>query len=170
MSIKAGFFFWVRSSVLASAFLACIERARADHLVIMKDGFTLSGTIKREMTNVVEPGVYMQIPKLNGFYWVDDGARRMIFGHKQVQEALQTDVKLDADLRFDSPFTRMDHWRLPAGLYGLVTAFDSGWNRIFTIEGTQRGRVVVDQHLSVMTPHYVRVDANQYNWSPHYLT
>src|SRR5438477_12138838 len=57
-------------------------------LVIFKDGFTLQGKIKRESTNFVDSasGVQMKVPKLNGFFMVDDEARRIVFSVRQVQE------------------------------------------------------------------------------------
>ena len=53
--------------------------------------------------------------------------------------------------------------------FGVVTQFDDNWDRTFTLEGTPQGRFSIRQHLSLMTPHYARVDSRRHNWSPHYL-
>src|SRR5262249_29494688 len=60
-------------------------------------------------------------------------------------------------------------FKVPAGRYDRVTPFDDKWDRTFTLE-TGKGKVQVPQHLSLLTPHFARVDARRYNWSPHYLT
>jgi predicted esterase len=170
MRTHTGVTFCVIIVGLLVSLLAYFDGARADHVAILKDGFTLSGTIKREMTSVSEPGLYMQIPKLNGFYMVDDGARRIVFSPKQVLQATQTEATVDADLRFERKFVRLDNFKLPAGLYGEATRFDEKWDRVFTIETPPSGRVRVPQHLSLLSPYYARVDARRYNWSPHFLT
>src|SRR2546425_5807451 len=71
---------WVVLPLLgALLILATFTQGRAD-VVIFKDGFTLQGKIKREMTNFVDPGSGQQLSmaKLNGFFMIDDEARRVI--------------------------------------------------------------------------------------------
>src|SRR5437870_10611886 len=68
-------------------------------LVIFNDGFTLKGKIKRETTNFIDPasGVQMKVPKLNGFFMVDDEARRIVFSVRQVQEVPDQESTRAAD-------------------------------------------------------------------------
>ena len=164
-----GFLFCAEVLLPAALLLAFTNDACTQQMVILKDGFTLSGKVKREMSAVAGPGVYMQIPKLGGFFMVDDGARRIAFSHKQVQEVIATEADNDAELRLERRIGRIDNFRVPPGRYGQVTPFDEKWDRNFTLEGTP-GRVKIPQHLSLFTPHYARVDSRRYNWSPHYLT
>src|SRR6516225_4717670 len=70
----------------AIAALAPLDVAHAD-LVYLPDGFTLQGRVRRESTTITDPsGQIIPMAKLNGFYLVDDGARRVVFPGSQVQD------------------------------------------------------------------------------------
>jgi predicted esterase len=171
MTLRLRFAFLKKSAIPASLVLVCLPliHAAERHIVIMKDGFTLSGTIKQDTERVIEGDLFMNIPKLGGFFWVDDGARRIVFGHKQAQEAERAEADPDADLRFTTSVTNLDHFKLPAGRPQMPPPFDAKWNRTMTLKVAD-GRVRIPQRLTLLTPHYARVESKQYNWNPHYLT
>src|SRR5438445_6498536 len=88
------------------------------HVIIMKDGFTLKGTIKEEKEILAEGGYFGLVGKLNGFKMLDDGPRRMVFSHKQVQDVVDKDVDQgSADLRFNRPIVQIKSYNLPPEQY-----------------------------------------------------
>src|SRR5947209_15651196 len=88
------------------------------HVIIMKDGFTLKGTIKEEKEILAEGGFIGLVGKLNGFKMVDDGPRRMVFSHKQVQDVVDKDVDQGGPtLRFTRPTTAIPTSLRPPGHY-----------------------------------------------------
>jgi predicted esterase len=144
--------------------------ARA-HVVILKDGFTLQGHVVRETTVISDPrsGSVFEMAKPAGFFMIDDEARRIIFSHRQVRDALDKDPARDAGLvRIERGIVRIDHWRLPLSQTLAVSPWNAKWDRVVTVQ-TDGGRVGIDQHLSILTPYFLRIDARRYNWSPHYL-
>src|SRR5438132_979542 len=164
--------FFFLAALLAGALILIGWGGAGAHIVIMKDGFTLKGTIKEEKEILAEGGVILPIGKLGGFRMVDDGARRMIFSHKQAQDVLDKEVdEANADLRFTWPFTRLDRFQLPPGRYDGYTPWDPNWNRTARIK-TPRSRTPLEipQHMTTLTPHYAFVQARRYNWAPHFLT
>src|SRR5262249_49636317 len=91
---------------IVQVFLLCLAAVcllpspgRAD-LVIFKDGFLLSGKIKQDKEIFVDPltKAWFPVARLNGFYMVDDGARRVIFSESQVADATRQDVNQAADV------------------------------------------------------------------------
>jgi acetyl esterase/lipase len=146
--------------------LAC-----ADDLVIFRDGFAIRGKIKQEMTNLYEGGSVVPIPK-NAIFKVDDGARLMLFSSKQVGDKPERKPPpAGADpLTFERKMIRLDNWKMPPGVYAGITPWDAKWDRIIKYDSATRGKIQIKQHLSILTPHYVRIDARQYSWDPCYLT
>jgi pimeloyl-ACP methyl ester carboxylesterase len=146
------------------------EIGRAD-VVIFKDGYTLQGKIKRETTYFVDPAsnVQMNVPKLNGFFMVDDEARRIYFSQRQIQDVPDREPPRAADIRLQSPIVRRPFLKVPPWQIVAVTDWDKKWNRVLTINAPG-GRRRVQQHLSLLTPKVVRIDARDYNWTIYYLT
>src|SRR5437867_15191 len=104
--------------------------SRAD-LVIFKDGYTLQGKIKRETTYFVDPAssVVMNLPKLNGFFMVDDEARRSYFSVRQVQEVPDQNTPAEADaIRLQSPMVPQFSWKVPPWQVVAVTNWDKKWD------------------------------------------
>jgi hypothetical protein len=150
--------------------LALGVSSRAEDLVIFKDGFVLRGTIKQDMTHVYEGGAVIPVRKGAGFK-VDDGARAVVFGGKQVSNSERKPAPAGADpLTFEEKILRLDKFQLPPGLYAGMTPWDAKWDRILKLDSPVQGKVSIRQHLSILTPHYARIDARRYAWSPCYLT
>src|SRR5262249_25495672 len=62
-----------------------------------------------------------------------------------------------------------------APIYPLVeildaSPWDARWERRFKVNSPFGRAEEVKQRLGLLTPHYARVDALQYNWSAYYLT
>jgi pimeloyl-ACP methyl ester carboxylesterase len=149
--------------------LAPATPSRGD-LIFLKDGFVLQGKIRREGKTVVEGGEAVWLPQ--GFFLIDDSARRIIFSHTQVQEVSDTPVPVEADIRtgrtivyppgtkplpFLRDFTETGEW-------------NGKWERDVKAK-TANGEFKVITHLTYLSPHYARVDSTRsYAWSGHYLT
>jgi pimeloyl-ACP methyl ester carboxylesterase len=154
------------------AFFLAAEVVRAD-LVILKDGFVLYGKVRQDKVFFADP-ISKQVfytAKLDGFYMVDDDARRVIFSAGQVADVTKQDFNQAADIiRFGkAPKFRggkpLDvFWHVKE-----VTAFDRSWHRNIQLETPTR-RFTVRQKLTELTPHHVRVDNYEYNWTECYLT
>src|SRR6266446_3292015 len=141
--------FFLLAFVLAAAvLLGCWDRANA-HIVIFKDGFTLKGTIKEEKEILAEGGFVGIANRLGGFRMVDDGARRMYFSHKQVQEVLDKDLEEGKrELHLGWPYTRLDRgFTLPAGRYDGITSWNAKWDRTARIKSPNKKTPwAIDQH------------------------
>src|SRR5262245_40648493 len=130
------------------------------HLVIMKDGYALYGTVKQQKDVIFdrEAGL-VEIAKLNGFFLVDDGCRRVIFSQHQVQEVEDKDLFRDSDVvRLARPHRNLDNFRVPGGSAFLgVTPFDDKWERDCKIEAPT-GKITIRQRITLLTPHLAVVE------------
>ncbi|MBY0523105.1 MAG: hypothetical protein K2R98_06885 [Gemmataceae bacterium] len=141
-------------------------------VVIFKDGYTVKGKIKREGETIFDPASGQSIPIAKGFFMVDDSARRTVFSMRQVQEVLEQDVDNSPDLVvLQQPFVRMNNLRLDSvGEIQEVGPFDVRWDRDFKFFANPGGVTVSRQKMTVLTPHYARVDAGKHRWAMMYLT
>src|SRR5438132_211944 len=164
--------FFILATLLSAALVLVSFATLGAHVVIMKDGFTLTGTIKEEKEILAEGNYVGVIGKLGGFRMVDDGARRMFFSHKQVQEVLDKDLEEGkAELHFDWRILRLDSMNLPAGRYDGFTPWNEKWDRIAKIKSPNKNNPwQIAQHMTTLTPHYAYIQSRRYNWSPRYLT
>jgi predicted esterase len=156
----------------SAAFALVLSPLQAD-LVIFKDGYTLHGKVKRQTTGFLDPasGTAMQVPKLSGFFMVDDDARRVVFSFRQVEDVDEKNLNADNDIvRLNRRISRLDNFHLPAlATLAGVTPWDDKWERVFKLN-TPTGRIDITQRLTALTPYYLRADSLRYFWSPHYLT
>jgi enterochelin esterase-like enzyme len=156
-----------------------LSGARGD-LIILKDGFVLRGKVIREGKDVIdrtEDGPVREFIA-SGFYYVDDGARRVIFSDQNVSgiQARKLDgshiVKWDAGIGWNTQA------KAPPRIIHIdsISDWDEKWNRKVVYKGrTVDGQsVVVDvpQHLFVLTPDYAIADSMKMNirWRAQYLT
>jgi hypothetical protein len=162
-----------RTLLLTGLILLAGAGARAD-LVILKDGFTLRGKIKQQKDTVFDAGAgLVEIAKLNGFFMVDDGCRRMIFSHnlRQLQEVEDKDVNRNTDLvTLQQRVINLDNFTLPGGSSFLgITPFDDKWERDFKVQGPN-GKLAIRQRLSFLSPQFAIVESLRYRWKPRYMT
>jgi predicted esterase len=146
--------------------------ARAD-LIVFKDGFVVQGRLKRDMEALVDPGSrqWFAVAKLGGFFMVDDQARRVIFSASQVADAVKKDFTNASDIIthghiVHAPGTRDlgEYWEVQS-----TGDFDKFWERPITLR-TSHGPVKIDQRLTQLSPHYLRLEAKFWDWSAYYLT
>jgi len=156
------------------------RRAYAD-MIFFKDGFALEGRVTREMTQEFDKvgGEMYLIPK--GFYFVNDGPRRIFFSPSQVRLVFPKDAPIEE--RIISKDTRIQpRPKTMLDLLEVVNApkWDDKWNRRFQFRAPNQywrpGRpktvvINVPQHIGILTPYWARVDSpGDYFWSCAYLT
>jgi dienelactone hydrolase len=173
-------------SIVAAVFLALPSApAHAEPpksaLILFKDGFSLQGYVIREKKTITDSATGMPVQLPEGFFLVDDLARRVIFSPSRLAKVIddqsfqpesgvlvQRRSKADAFARPVPPIRQV----LEAG------PFNEKWDRTYRYNTTDR-EVVVPQHLSALSPYYARVDAmplirnaflRQYRWMSFYLT
>jgi hypothetical protein len=148
--------------------------SRAD-LVYLPDGFTLQGRVRRETTTITDGGQVIQMAKLNGFFLVDDGARRVVFPASLVQDVdnrYSTDIAHWVSLQRypPRPFRPLTY---PVAQIYNVAPWNNRGEREYTFDTYIQGekhRFSTTQRLTELTPYYVRVDSLKYNWTSYYLT
>jgi pimeloyl-ACP methyl ester carboxylesterase len=168
----------------ATTFLAAILTltagavpTRAD-LFIFKDGTVIEGRVKRQMTlefdQVARDAYYMP----HGFFFLDDGPRRIFFCPSQIGRILEKDPPTEEKISRKDPLPGQVRPMKFPGLFGVAnpkTEWNDTWSRryvFFTRNST--GRIVdlnVPQHINYMTPYWAEVQSRgRFFWGCAYLT
>src|SRR5579884_1418057 len=174
---------WYRC-ISAPTFLAAIltltagtSPTRAD-LFIFKDGTVIEGRVKRQMTlefdQVARDAYYMP----HGFFYLDDGPRRIFFCPSQIGRILEKDPPTEEKItRKDPRPSQVRPMKFPGhfGMANPTAGWDDTWSRryvFFTRNST--GRIVdlnVPQHINYMTPYWAEVQSRgRFFWGCAYLT
>ena len=143
-------------------------------LVIFKDGYFISGRVTQPKSFITDPesGASFTIPLEGGFFYVEDGVRRIHFSPRQVLEVLPEDPKRDKNLLVlgKTGFTPRD--TLPPGWQvESASNWDHNWDR--TISGfltKSANRFHIDQRMIYLTPEFAWVTSKRYAWAPCYFT
>jgi pimeloyl-ACP methyl ester carboxylesterase len=150
--------------------------ARAD-LFIFRDGTVVEGRVKREMTlefdQVARDAYYMP----HGFFYLDDGPRRIFFCPSQIGRILEKDPPTEERIPRKAPLPpQLRPMKFP-GLFGVAEAPDwkSTWGRRFVFyTRNSKGETVplnVPQDISFLTPYWAEVQSRgKFFWGCAYLT
>ncbi len=158
---------WLSAALLAV--VACAP-ARGD-VVFLKDGTILQGKLHREAKQESDPATGEPYRFAAGFFFIDDGPRRVVFCQSQVvkfvqQEEGTSEVRIAAAKKWATLARPTPPIQRVLG----ADPFDARWDRTIHIL-TPLGDVHVPQHLSLLTPLYAKVDAlKRYTWANYYLT
>jgi pimeloyl-ACP methyl ester carboxylesterase len=166
----------IRPWILLAALTLPAPAARAD-LLFMKDGFILQGKVMRESVtefDSVAKEMYI-VPK--GFFLIDDGPRRVYYSTQQVRIVERLSPPVEEVIPHKSPIFGIFRARDLPPLLEVLEApdFDAKWQREFYFRSGPQplyaAKVGLRQHLGLITPSYVRVDAiTKFAWSCAYLT
>src|SRR5262245_5425447 len=114
------------------ATLAVVPTTGKADVVYMKDGFALHGKVRREETQIVDPatGLPIAIIKSGNFFIVDDRARWVVFGHRNVDNP-DPDVNIRGDfLEFTVPLSQNKPNPMPkSAKVKNYSPFDTNWQR-----------------------------------------
>jgi pimeloyl-ACP methyl ester carboxylesterase len=136
--------------------------------VLFKDGFLIRGRITQPTQIIVDraSGKAFPVPVGGAAYTIDDDVRRILFSPGQVFDVLQDPpasaspivLKLFAGAKRGDP--------LPAGaaIEEIGPWNNQRWERTLVF-ATQRGRIKIDQRLTLLTPDHVRMDAVNRDWT-----
>jgi hypothetical protein len=145
-------------------------RAEKRVLVIFKDGFSARGELKQPGEIVSDQsGQGIWVPQ--AAFYLDEGARRILFSHPQLQDVIEQDRADEPEIiKLATPFSRYN----AKHMYPIVqlidsTPWDEKWERMFKF-AAPHGQVKARQRLSMLTPQYARVDSYNYFWTSGYLT
>jgi predicted esterase len=151
--------------------------ARAD-LFIFRDGTVVEGRVKREMTlefdQVARDAYYMP----HGFFYLDDGPRRILFCPSQIGRILEKDPPTEEKISRKDPLPgQVNPKRFPGllGLAGTPPDWNDTWSRRFVfLTRNSSGQIVdlnVPQHINFLTPYWAEVQSRgKFFWGCAYLT
>jgi dienelactone hydrolase len=181
-------------AVLAVAVAAA--SAASAHVVYLKDGYAIYGKVIREQELIADPATGQLVPIVKGghTFLLNDGARFLVFGQKQVERA-DDKVDLRGDfVFFTMPFTRSPTRTRPAAAeIGEPKPFSPKWERsvpvTLSISVPQLGQPAglipapamvqnqikkvsgsVRQKITLLTPYFIRLECVEYDWTVNYLT
>lgn len=159
-----------------AAILSLAGTAHAD-LFFFKDGTAIEGRVKREMTlefdKVARDAYYMP----HGYFFLDDGPRRIIFCPSQIQFISSKDPPAEEKIaRKNSLPLQVRPLKFP-GLFSVIEAPDwnNTWDRRYIfLTRNSKGEMVnvnVPQAISFLTPYWVEVQSRgKFFWGCAYLT
>ena len=160
---------FVRLAFAVMGLLGCAIASAPADVVILKDGFVIQGTVKKEMEMYVDKasGSSMPLTKPNGFDYIDEGPKLVIFSKnsKQLGE-ISKDVKLRPDYRaYKTQFYRKNSYALPVmtGVRGKMPDFDKNWKRTFDVD-SPTGFDRIEQQLTYLDPYTCYVVSNSHSW------
>jgi pimeloyl-ACP methyl ester carboxylesterase len=151
--------------------------ARAD-LFIFKDGTVIEGRVKRQMTlefdQVARDAYYMP----HGFFFLDDGPRRIIFCPSQVGRILEKDPPTEERITRKDPLPGQVRPMKFPGLFGIAGTppdWNDTWSRRFSfLTRNSTGQIVevkVPQHVNALSPYWAEVQSRgRFFWGCAYLT
>lgn len=140
-------------------------------MVILKDGFILQGTVKRESVTEFDSVSKEPIVIPKGFFMVDDGARRIYFNPNMVRVVEKRELPQE-ERWVHQKSLYLPNAKGPPPFFSEVEAtdWDAKWERTFKYR-SPLGVVGVFQHMSSLSSYCARVDAtSKFLWSCMYLT
>ena len=149
----------------------------AADVVILKDGFVIQGTVRKETENITDKGTgqTFAVPKGGGFDMVDDGARVVIFSshHKQLGEVAK-DAAVRPDFKaYQNPIAnRAANNSFPDDIIGFdeLPDFDPKWKRTLTARAGTGGFHKITQQVTHLDPYCCYVVSTTHFWTQTFRT
>ena len=166
---------WGAGGLLLLAGFIPLWGQEGEEVVILKDGFIIQGSARKEITTVVDKasGQIVPIVKDTGFDLVDEGPKVVVFSeHVRQKGAIAPRAKLRPKYRaFRQEFVgRVSSYPLPAGM-GLLEApeFNDQWRRRIKVR-TPISFEHIDQQITYMDPHFIYIVSPTHLWRLAYRT
>lgn len=146
-----------------------------EDVVILKDGFVIQGSLRKEVTTVVDKasGQFVTIAKANGFDLIDEGPKVVVFSeHVRQKGVISARTKLRPKYRaFRQEFVgRLSSYPLPAGMSLLeAPEFNKQWRRRIKVS-TPLGFEYIDQQILSIDPYYIYIVSPTHLWRIAYRT
>ena len=167
----------VRVVFVVTLLVACAFAATGAEVVILKDGFVVQGTPRREVTTVTDKasGTTVPIVKNTGYDMINEGPKTTIFSvHARQPGEVSKDTKLRPDVKgYSQKFTGIKSSHdLPA--IGTTTKFgeyNAKWVRQLRVTTPDsRAETVIDQQILYMDPYYLVIVSATHKWQLAYRT
>lgn len=165
-----------RTLLAAGLAVAVLAGAAPGEVVILKDGFVVQGKVGKEMERIFDPatGQGFTVPKGNGFDFLDDGPRVVIFSshHKQLGE-VGKDVKIRPDYRaFRNVFKdRKKNYPAPTvWTPRKMPDFDAKWRRVIELNVPGGTFERIEQQVTYLDPYCCFVSSPTHLWIVTYRT
>lgn len=161
------------AAILSPILLLSVNPPLRADLFFFKDGFVIEGKVQREMTlefdQVGREAYYM--PK--GFFFLNDGPRRIFFSPAQVRYIHEKDLPAEDRILHPNPSPIQVNPKKFPGLVEVVSApeWREDWTRRFQFISGMGGTLNVPQHVGKLTPYWAQADSTgKFFWSCAYLT
>jgi pimeloyl-ACP methyl ester carboxylesterase len=160
----------LRSLVLALAAAALAAGAVCAHIIILKDGFVLQGTLRQAKDYSVAEHILIESRK--GHFSLDDGARQITFpANLAADVSAETVAQKYEDIKNGG---RIGHQADPP-FHGVLHVdrakpWTAKWQREITIRMAHDQEVTLTQRLTQLTPSCARVEALHFPWVAYYHT
>jgi pimeloyl-ACP methyl ester carboxylesterase len=167
--------FLVRSATGAGLVFACVLTAQPADVVIMKDGFIIQGNVRKEMESARDPvAKSVSILKADGFDYIDDGVRMIIFStHNRQGGQVNKDVKLRPDYKaYSNPFgLRRSTHPLPQ-MNGIreMPDFNDKWRRTIKVNVPFNDWDKIDQQITYLDPYCCFIVSPTHVWTQSFRT
>jgi len=168
--------------LLAPVLFAAGTRDLHAGVIYLKDGQVLRGYVTQPTEDYIDPVSKESYTIHKGIFLVDDLVRRFLFSHAYVDhaEGRPFDFELGNKLLYPRSKSFPEGKSLPPIREVLdVGTWNLDWDRSYQYR-KPGGTVTLSQHMSVLTPHYARIDANcidpvtgqnnRYPWTSYYRT
>jgi Esterase PHB depolymerase len=144
-------------------------------VIVLKDGFTIQGFVRKEIENVVDKasGQLVPIAKGNGVELVDEGPKITFFTTYQKQlGGAGPDVRLRPDARaFTTQFIgRLTNYPIPFGTTEKVGEFSAKWVRTLSVKPPGFKAEEVRQQITHLDPYYMYIVSPTHLWRLTYRT
>jgi hypothetical protein len=148
--------------------VGCALGAAGADVVILKDGFVIQGTVRKETEKIVDKvsGQSFTVPAARGFDMVDEGPKFLIFSSnaKQLGE-ITKDVKIRPEYRaFTTKFERRGTAQVPFGEFKAQGDFDGKWRRTLKVNDPAGGFNLVEQQITHLDPYTCFVVSPTHAW------
>ncbi|HXD87552.1 MAG TPA: PHB depolymerase family esterase [Urbifossiella sp.] len=164
-----------RSLAMLALLLGCAITSAAD-VVILKDGFTIQGSVRKESETINDPfGKSPNILKADGFDYVDDGVRITIFSKndRQLGAIAKNAQGVRPEYKYYAAklFRRGPAHPLPfMGGTKKITEFDAKWRRKMKVIVPPNDWDLIEQQITYLDPYRCNISSPTHQWSVAYRT
>lgn len=165
-----------RLALAASILCGCALAATPAEVVVLKDGFVIQGTVRKETEGIFDKasGQTVRIVKGAGLDMIDEGPKVTIFSrHARQLGAVAPETKLRPEVKGYSMLLpgRKDNEPLPSLASTLkVGEFNAKWIRTLTVAVPGGAPDKIDQQITYMDPYYLYMVSATHRWRLTYRT
>lgn len=161
------------AAVLLAA--GCALGAAGAEVVILKDGFVIQGTLRKETERITDKasGQSFAVPAARGFDMVDEGPKFVVFSsHAKQLGEISKDVKIRPEYQpYTTKLLQQGNAPAPFGRFEKPPPeFDAKWQRKLKVYEPQGGFNFVGQQITHLDPHTCFVVSTTHAWRLAYNT